>query len=202
MRALAPFSWLSRWLDRRIDARIAARDARNADRVIDGFRRIREARTATAARLPDHLDLATFAVEAIRDASAPNSAGVTLRIEHGWTPASLHGLSLERVPFDLRLPRSDAFGAAPPVGEPFAEIVAAEGGSVVLATGTRLPDNCVSYGSRSRFEAATAVTLAIALLRAARISERAASTAQARTGGHSNQAPHGGPSARAVRGAP
>ncbi|BAU91195.1 RNA polymerase sigma factor [Methylorubrum populi] len=26
MRALAPFSWLSRWLDRRIDARIAAHE--------------------------------------------------------------------------------------------------------------------------------------------------------------------------------
>lgn len=27
MRALAPFSWLTRWLDRRIDSRIAAREA-------------------------------------------------------------------------------------------------------------------------------------------------------------------------------
>lgn len=41
MRALAPFSWLSRWLDRRIDARIAATDEARSAQAMAVLRSLR-----------------------------------------------------------------------------------------------------------------------------------------------------------------
>lgn len=51
MRALAPFSWLSRWLDRRIDARIAAREARKRAEFIE-FPRVNTDRPDASALRP------------------------------------------------------------------------------------------------------------------------------------------------------
>lgn len=69
MRALSPFSWLSRWLDRRIDARIAAH---SADPLAEGYRLVREAETATATAglLPGHGPLVEEAAADIRAATA------------------------------------------------------------------------------------------------------------------------------------
>lgn len=161
-----PFSTFSRWLTDRIDERISAR------------RRLEQKLAEDVARknaVPKgHRALLDFTIAAIRDASAVQ-AGAKLKIEHGLE-ASKHGLSLERVPFDRDQPITDFYGAPPPVGELFADVIAVEHGGVVFATGTRLPDNVLSYVCRFRVQAPAAKALALALLRAAEISGRCANS--------------------------
>ena len=113
-----------------------------------------------------------------------------------------HGLSMERVPLHVGHVLSGLFGDLPPVGVPFAEVSALLNGYVLVTFGARLPDNHVLREGGCCARASVMRELAVALVRAADLSDAQVANAQARTDEPSSPGPHEDPPAHTLRGAP